>query len=94
MVVVLDDVVVDFFLVDVVVFVDVVIVVAVVVDVMFLLLLLSLFLLLEIIVDVVVNFFVYHSLWIVPSYTGDMIDSFGRLLYRYQTSFLHALKEF
>ena len=61
---------------------------------MFLLLLLSLFLLLLIIVDAVVNSFVYHSLWIVPSYTGDMIDSFGRLLYRYQTSLLHALKEF
>lgn len=61
---------------------------------MFLLLLLSLFLLLLIIIDAVVNFFVYHSLWIVPSYTGDMIDSFGRLLYRYQTSLLHALKEF
>ena len=34
-----------------------------------------------------------YSLWMIPSNCGNMINSFRRLLYRDQTSLLHALKK-
>lgn len=35
-----------------------------------------------------------HLLWVIPSYCGNMINSFRSLLYRDQTSLLHKLKKF